>query len=59
MNNTHVRKNNRFRESLDSIREYLFDERGQTKDTEFYFTIFPRPEINDYALSRIIEKGKI
>lgn len=56
MNNTHVRKNSHFRESLDAIREYLFDERGQFKDYEFYRTIFPLPEINDYALSKKVEK---
>lgn len=53
------RKNNRFKESLEMIRNYIFDDHGNVKDTEFYFTIFPRPDINDYALSRIVEKGKI
>jgi hypothetical protein len=39
------------------ISKYLYDERGNVKDEEFFFTIFPRPEINDYAMSKRIEKN--
>jgi len=39
-----------------AISNYLYDERGNVKDEEFFFTIFPRPEINDYALSKMVEK---
>jgi len=56
MNNTYVRKNSRFRESLDAIREYMFDDRGNVRDKDFWFTIFPLPEINDHALTKKVEK---
>jgi len=45
------RRNRVFRKSLKEICEYLYNEQGQPKDHLLYFTIFPRPEMNDYALS--------
>lgn len=49
-------RNKLLRKSMVALSNYLFDERGNVKDEEFFFTIFPRPEINDYALSKKVEQ---
>jgi hypothetical protein len=51
-----VGRNKLFKKSMVAISNYLYDERGNVKDEEFFFTIFPRPEINDYALSKKVER---
>jgi len=50
------RKSKSIEKSMDIIHDYLYDEHGNAKDREFYFTIFPRSEINDYALSKRVER---
>jgi hypothetical protein len=58
MKTTHARKNSRFKASLDMIYDYIYDHHEQPKDMEFYRTIFPLPEMNDYALSKRVEKNE-
>ena len=56
MQSTYARKNSRFKASLDIIRDYIFDDHGNSKDKDFWFTIFPRPEHNDYALAKVVTR---
>lgn len=49
-------RNKLLRKSMVALSNYLYDERGNVKDEEFFFTIFPRPEINDYALNKRVDK---
>lgn len=55
---TFLRKNNRFHDGLKQIREYFSGHHDQVPQelTLFWNTIFPRPEMNDYALSKKVEK---
>lgn len=55
---THLRKNNRFNDNLEQIREYFRGHHGQIPEelTFFWHTIFPRPEMNEYALSLRVTK---
>lgn len=39
-----------------ALSNFLYDERGNVKDEEFFFTIFPQPEINDYAISKKVKR---
>jgi hypothetical protein len=52
MKSTYARKNSKFKASLDMINDYIFDERGNVKDKDFWFTIFPLPDMGDCALSK-------
>lgn len=50
---TCLRKNNRYHDSYEQIREYFRGHHGQIPEELdlFWNTIFPRPEMNDYAFS--------
>lgn len=50
---TCLRKNNRYHDSYEQIREYFRGHHEQIPEELdlFFKTIFPRPEMNDHALS--------
>jgi hypothetical protein len=55
---TKFRKNNKFFNGLEEIREYFRGHHGQIPEelNLFWDTIFPRPEMNDNALSKRVTK---
>jgi hypothetical protein len=58
---THLRKNNRFHDGLKQIREYFSGHHDQVPQelNLFWDTIFPRPEMNAYALSKKVERENV
>lgn len=55
---TRLRKNNRYYNSMEVIREYFRGHHQQVPEELNFFwnTIFPRPEMNDNALSKRVTR---